>query len=457
MSSASTPAGGTPPAPTTSRYGRQQLHAAIASIVGTTIEWYDYFLYGAVAALVFNKVFFTNLNPVTGTIAAFGTFAVGFLARPIGAAVFGELGDKRGRKSALLLTLLVMGVSTVAIGLLPTYNQIGLWAPALLILVRIGQGFAAGGEWGGAVLLTFENSGGVRRGLMASLPGIGIGIGSLLSTGIVALLTATMSAASFAAWGWRIPFLVSAVIVLFGVMIRMTLDETDEFERAKAAGELEAAAKSSVLDVVRGNWRELLIVIGARIGENGCYYLFGTFVVAYAAIAKISAPTVLFAVSVAFAIEIVAIPFFGWVSDWVGRRTVYGFGAGVLTCWGWVFFHLLDTGTPALIFLAVIVGIVFAHSAMFGAQSAFFAELFGVKVRYSGLALGHSIGAIIGGGIAPLIATALLKANGGAALLVSAYASAMGVVTIITLLASRRYAARSDTARQDADGPAVHA
>lgn len=419
---------------------RRRRIAALSSIAGTTIEWYDYFLYGAVSALIFNKVFFTNLDPITGTIASLGTFAVGFIARPFGAAFFGQLGDRVGRKSALIWTLAVMGVATVGIGFLPTFNEIGLWAALLLTIMRLLQGFAAGGEWGGAVLITFENSHGVRRGFMAALPGMGIGIGSLLSTGSVALLTAVLSPEQFLEWGWRIPFIASAVIIIIGVVLRKTLDETEEFLEEKKAAQNQisnlAETRSPIREMVSSNWRELLVVMGARIGENGCYYLFGTFVIAYANIYNLNTTTVLSAVSAAFATEIIAIPFFGWVSDKLGRRTVYGFGAVFLMGWSWVFFSLLDTNDPVYIFMAIMFGIVLGHSAMFGAQSAFFAELFPTKVRYSGLALGHAVGAIIGGGLAPMAAGALIKIF-DSSVSVSLYACLMGAITLVTLVASR--------------------
>lgn len=425
-----------PPTPQSSavKRGDPRWRAAFASVAGTTLEWFDYFLYGAMAALVFNKVFFSDLDALTGTIAAFGTFAVGFIARPFGAIMFGILGDKRGRKYSLMATIIVMGIATVAIGLLPTYTQVGMLAPALLTICRIFQGFAAGGEWGGAILLTFENSRGIRRGLMAALPGAGVGIGSLMSTGSVAILTATLSEEDLLAWGWRIPFIASIAIFLVGIYMRRALSETEEFEAARAKGE---QAKTPLRELIVNHWRELLIVLGVRVGENGGYYLLGTFVVAYAVHVGADRTIVLSAVSLAFAITIFTIPFFGWVSDVLGRSRVYGFGALVLAIWGWVYFRLIATDNPALIFLAVLVGMVLAYSAMFGAQSALLAELFGVGVRYSGVALGHSVGAIIGGGLAPLIATALLAVPGMGNTLVAAYASAMGIIALVTLIVAR--------------------
>ena len=408
--------------------------AAVASILGTTIEWYDYFLYGSVAALVFNKLFFTDLDPIVGTVAAFGTFAVAFIARPFGAAFFGQLGDRRGRKQALQLTLAIMGVSTVAIGLLPTYQSIGLLAPALLMVLRLGQGFAAGGEWGGAVLLTFENSKGSRRGLTAALPGMGTGLGALLATGSVALLTSVLSDEQFLTWGWRIPFLASSVIILLGIYIRLNLTETAEFKAAQT--EVPKTAKAPVLSLLKNNWRELLIVIGVRLGENGGYYIFSTFAVAYAVQADVNSSIVLTAISVAAGVQVAAIPLFGWLSDKLGRKLVYGLGAAILSVWAWIFFNLLDSNSPTAIYIAILVGITIAHSAMFGPQSAFLAELFGVRVRYSGVALGHSLGSILGGGLAPIIATSLLAARGGDPLLVSIYVCALGILTIVTLVSA---------------------
>lgn len=413
----------------------QRRRAAIASVVGTTIEWYDFFLYGAVAALVFNKLFFTSLDPLTGTIAAFGTFAAGFLIRPFGAVFFGSLGDRKGRRHALMATLVVMGVATVGIGFLPTYERVGLLAPALLMVLRLLQGFAAGGEWGGAVLLTFENSGKNGRGLMASLPGMGVGIGSLLSTGSVALLMAVLSEDDFLSWGWRVPFLASSIIIVVGIYMRLALTETPEFEQSRQEGQ---NVKTPLRQLFRGYWRELLVVIGVRLGENGGYYLLGTFVVAYAVHVGADSAIVLAAISLTFALTIVTIPIFGWLSDRIGRITVYAFGASVLMVWSWVFFRFIETNNPALIFLAILVGLIFGYSAMFGAQSALIAELFDVKVRYTGLALGHSLGAILGGGLAPLIAAALLSVPEIGRELVAGYASCMGLLTLLTLIVSRR-------------------
>jgi len=431
------PDGATQPSPAQRR--RRRI-AVWSSVAGTTIEWYDYFLYGAVSALIFNKVFFADLDPLTGTIAAFGTFAVGFIIRPFGAAFFGQLGDRRGRKHALMWTLAIMGIATVGIGLLPTSATIGLWAAVLLTLLRMAQGFAAGGEWGGAVLITFENAGGVRRGLMASLPGIGVGLGSVLSTGSVALLRSIMSAEDFLAWGWRVPFIASSCIIIVGVLMRRSLEESEEFQDVKDQPQSEAetaATKAPLVRLIRQYWKELLVVIGTRIGENGSYYLFGTFVVAYAATMQLDTATVLAAVSVAFAISIVTIPFFGWVSDKLGRRLVYAAGALFLSIWAWIFFALLDTNQTIYIFMAIVCGIVLGYSAMFGAQSAFFAEIFPVQVRYSGLALGHAIGAIIGGGLAPLVSAALMKGYGSSTP-VSVYACTMGILTLATLFFSRK-------------------
>ena len=425
--------------PTPAQRRRRRI-AVWSSVAGTTIEWYDYFLYGAVSALIFNKVFFADLDPLTGTIAAFGTFAVGFLIRPFGAAFFGQLGDRHGRKTALMWTLAIMGIATVGIGLLPTFATIGVWAAVLLTILRMAQGFAAGGEWGGAVLISFESAGGVRRGLMASLPGIGVGLGSVLSTGSVALLRNIMSPESFLTWGWRVPFIASSCIIIIGLIMRRALEESEEFEEAKnrPQSSVEATAtKAPLVQLIRQYWKELLVVIGTRIGENGSYYLFGTFVVAYAANMQLNTATVLTAVSVAFAISIVAIPFFGWVSDHLGRRLVYAAGAFFLSLWAWIFFALLDTNQTIYIFIAIVFGIVLGYSAMFGAQSAFFAEIFPVQVRYSGLALGHAIGAIIGGGLAPLISAALMKGYGSSAP-VSVYACTMGILTMGTLLFSRK-------------------
>ena len=402
---------------------------AVASFIGTTIEWYDFFLYGTAAALVFNRLFFPTFDPLMGTLAAFGTYAVGFFARPVGGIVIGHYGDKIGRKSMLVLTLVVMGVATFLIGLLPTYAQIGPWAAVGLVLLRVAQGFGVGGEWGGAVLMAVEHAPPGTRGYYGSWPQIGVPAGLVISTAVFAVFS-RLPEEQFLSWGWRVPFLLSALLVIVGLMIRVRILETPAFTKVKEASR---EAHQPIIELLKTYPKQVLLAMGARFGENGAFYIYSVFVLTYATQhVKMPQQVVLTAMLIGAGLELMAIPFFGAMSDRFGRRPVYLFGAIATALWAYPLFRLLDTASPPLVWLALIVAFVFSHAAMYGPQAAFFSELFGTRVRYSGASLGAQLAAVLAGGTSPFIATLLLARYGTNAL--SLYLIFMATVTIVAVL-----------------------
>jgi metabolite-proton symporter len=443
----------TPAAPTPSR--STIVKVVSASMAGTTVEWYDFFLYGVAAALVFPKVFFPASDPAVGVLLALGTFAIGFLARPVGGLVFGHYGDLLGRKKLLVISLLMMGLATFLIGVLPAYETIGLAAPIILIVLRLVQGFGLGGEWGGAVLIVSEYGDKRRRGFWASWPQAGVPLGQLLANGLLALLAVVQSEEAFLSWGWRIPFLMSAVLVLIGLFIRLSIEESPVFRQAqeharqKAAG--GAAAPMPILEVFRKYPREVFTAMGARFAENVSYYIFTVVIVTY--LTKnppehtASSSFVLNAVLIGAAVHFLTIPVWGALSDRFGRKPLYLFGATGVAIWSFVFVFLVDTNNFALTVVAVVGGLLF-HGAMYGPQAAFLSELFGTRVRYSGVSVGYQLASIVAGGLAPLIAVALYTGF-GSGYAISVYVAVSAVITIVAV------GTYSETRNRDlADDPA---
>ncbi|MEU7524166.1 MFS transporter [Saccharothrix sp. NPDC042600] len=384
-----------------------------ASLVGTAVEWYDFFLYGSAAALVFNKLFFPQSDPLVGTMLAFLTYALGFVARPLGGLVFGHFGDRVGRKKLLMVSLVTMGVATAAIGLLPTYASIGVWAAVLLTVLRLVQGFAIGGEWGGAVLLVSEHGSARWRGFWASWPQAGVPVGNLLATAVLAVLAATMPDETFLDWGWRVPFLLSAVLIGLGYWIRSSIEDAPVFVEARAKAEAaKGTRRAPALEALRRHPKQIAVCISARMVENISYYIITAFVLTYVTThLHLDKAVVLNALLLANVVHLVAIPAFGALSDRIGRRPVYLVGTVGMGLWALLFFPLLDTRDGWLLTLAVVGGLI-AHAAMYGPQAAFFAEQFDTEVRYSGTSIGYQVTSIIAGSLAPLIATALLSRYG---------------------------------------------
>ena len=412
----------------------------LSSFTGAMIEWYDFFLYGQAAALVFGKVFFPNQDPLVGTLAAFATFAVGFGARPIGGVIFGHLGDRVGRKSALVATLFLMGIATFLIGCLPTYAAIGVGAPVLLIVLRLLQGVAAGGEWGGAVLMLTEHAPPQRRGFYGAWPQMASSAALILATGLMYGMSEALGDEAFLSWGWRLPFLVSFVLMFVGVFIRLRIPESPEFERVKRAEQIE---KQPVVVAVRTEWRSILLVIGMRMAENVCGYLVSVFALSYATQnLGLAASLGLLANMLAALVQFFITPFYGALSDRIGRKPVYLLGAGLHVALAFPFFALVETRSVPLILIAWVLGYAVANGALFATQPAFFSELFGAKVRYSGISIGYQFSAMIAGGLAPFVATGLVAWAGGATWPVSLYWMAVGAITFGTTLLCRETVVR---------------
>jgi len=405
-----------------------------ASMIGTTIEWYDFFLYGSAAALVFNKLFFPSFDPLVGTLLAFATYAVGFVARPLGGIVFGHYGDRIGRKRLLMLSLVIMGIATILIGLLPTYAQVGVWAPVGLIVLRLVQGFAVGGEWGGAVLMAAEHGDAARRGFWASWPQAGVAAGSLLSAGMLAIMAAAMSEAEFLAWGWRVPFLLSAVLVVVGWYIRHRVAESPMFQAALA--EADELPKLPAMEVIRERPLAILLGSGLRVGENISYYILTVFSLTY--LVDVAAETrglALEALLIGAAVQFFAIPLLALLSDRIGRRPVYAFGAFGLAGFIFAFFPLLASGDARWIVAALVAGLFF-HAAMYGPQAAFITELFPTRIRYSGVSIAYQLTSIVAGSLAPIVAL-WLYSEYGSATPVALYVGAACIISGVSALLAK--------------------
>ncbi|MFP1763190.1 MFS transporter [Lonsdalea quercina] len=390
---------------------------AAASSIGTALEWYDFTVYNIMAALVFNHIFFPSFDPLVGTILAFSTYAVGYISRPIGGVIFGHLGDVLGRRFVLVATLVIMGVTTALMGLLPDYAHWGIWSPLLLVTLRFIQGIALGGEWAGAVLLSMEHGRSHQRGRNASFAQVGPSCGTLIGTGLITLVTLAMSPDSFQAWGWRIPFLLSLVLVVFGLWLRSGVGETPAFLKLEKSKHITQAPVRAVFSQ---HLRSLLIAGGSRIGSDVLYALVVVFTLTYmTTVLNLPPPLALTATMLGAVGNAIAVPLFGMLSDRFGRRPVCMGGALAAILWAFVFFALLDSTQPVQICLAVVVGLLI-HASMYGPQAAFITEQFPTQVRYAGSSLAYTLAGIVGGGFAPLIITYLF-ASYGTSLAVSLY------------------------------------
>lgn len=397
-------------------------------MVGTTIEWYDFFIYGAAAALIFNKLFFPNLDPLTGVLAAFATYAVGFIGRPLGGLVFGHFGDKIGRKSMLLLTLMLMGIPTVLIGLLPTYESIGYWAAIGLVILRFIQGMAMGGEWGGAVLMAVEHAPEGKKGFWGSLPQASTGGGLMLASIALGLVSLLPEQALFS-WGWRIPFLASIILLVVGWYIRVKVPESPDFEKVKQQAE---AIKVPALQVFKQHPKQLISIIVARAAENAWFYIASTFTLAYTTTQLgIARQEILFATICGAAVILVMTPLCGHLSDKVGQRNMFMFGLCVLALYCYPFFSMLNSKDPVLVWAAIVLAIGVVFPLMYAPQAQLFARQFPAEIRYSGISISVQLAGVVGGGLAPLIATKLLSVGAGNPYLIMLYIASMAVVAII--------------------------
>ncbi|MFD9948672.1 MFS transporter [Nonomuraea sp. NPDC059023] len=383
---------------------QQTRRVILASLVGTSLEWYDFFLYTTAATLVFGKLFFPTLDPFNATLAALASNAVAFVARPLGGVVFGHFGDRVGRKTVLVVTLLMMGVATFLIGILPSFDSVGILAPVLLVTLRFIQGLGLGGEWGGAVIMTMEHGDQRRRGFNASWPQVGVPAGYVLATALLTVLSLTLTNEAFLSWGWRVPFLLSGVLVLVGFWVRRRISESPQFAEIDTKG---AKAKMPLLEVIRTHPRALLSAFTARIGVDVAFYTFTAYILVYITTTLGMDRSVgLNAVLIGSALQLFLIPAFGALSDRVGRRTVYLAGVVAAAVWVFAFFPLLETRSFPLIALAAVVALI-THAAMYGPQAAFIAELFSTRLRYSGASMGYQVAGIVGGALAPIVALKL--------------------------------------------------
>ena len=402
--------------------------AVIAATVGTTIEWYDFFIYGTAAGLVFGKLYFPNEDPLSATLAAFGTYFIGFVGRPIGAAIFGHYGDRIGRKATLIATLMCMGIATFLIAFVPSYASIGIWGAVLLTVLRVIQGIGVGGEWGGSVLISMEwaRTHG-SRGLVASWPQFGVPSGLFLSN-LAILAFSKLSGDQFLTWGWRIPFLLSIVLVGIGLWVRLGILETPVFQKLLSERKIERAP---IVEVISKQPREIILSALLRMAEQAPFYIFTAFVFAYATgTLKMSRDFVLVAVLVASLVSFVSIPLSGHISDRIGRRKMYLIGAAVTGLFGFLYFGMLGTAVPSAIFIAIVLSLI-PHDMQYGPQAALIAEAFTPRLRYSGASLGYQLASIIAGGPAPLIATALFAAyHSGYAIAI--YIAACAVVSLVS-------------------------
>ena len=403
------------------------LTVGFASLIGTSIEWYDFFIFASAAALVFPGLFFPKLDAFTALLGSFGIFWVGFLGRPIGGIIFGHFGDRIGRKTMLVLTLTIMGLATFLVGVAPTFSSLGYWAAILLVILRLCQGIAVGGEWGGAVLMATEHAPANRRGFFGSWPQVGVPVGLILSS---LLFSWVSGRADFIAFSWRIPFLLSIILVAVGLFVRLSVQETPDFERVKRNQDV---VKMPIITVLAQHWKTVLLAAGAFFVVNGSFYLYVTQIVSYGKVNLHVPASVLFnATLVGAIVSFFVLPLAGAISDRIGRRPIFLVGAVLTLVLAFPIYALIDTRSPLLIVLAVSIG-QFSLSLMYGPQAALFSEMFGTNVRYSGASLGYQGASILAGGLAPTIATILLQFSGGASWPIAVYLMVMAVITLVSV------------------------
>ena len=405
-----------------------------SAFAGTTIEWYDFYLYGTAAALIFNVQFFPSNSELGSLLASFATLAVGFFARPLGGIVAGHLGDRVGRKALLVVSLLCMGTASTLIGLVPNFDAIGWWAAVSLVVLRIAQGLSAGAEWGGSALLSVEHAPARKRGLFGSFTQIGSAAGMLLATSSFFLVQSLMSDEAFESFGWRIPFLASALLVALGLWIRLGVSDATEFQELKDSGKV---AKAPLREVLTAHPRVLLITIGLRLAQNSVFYLITVYMLSYLSDNRGDSTSGVTAVMIASAVGLVTGPAWGWVSDRIGRKPVTIFGLIGIAVFGWIFFAFLDSGPLGLLPLVVILGMNLAHDAVYGPQAAWFAEQFPIEVRYSGVNMGYQLGTVIGGGIMPMVAALLYVAGGHSPWLICGYLTLLCVLSLIAAIGAK--------------------
>lgn len=402
----------------------------IASVVGSSVEWFDYFLYGTVAALVFNQLFFVTDDPAFGTLYAFATFALAFFIRPLGGIIFSHIGDRIGRKKTLVLTLSLMGLATFLMGVLPTYAQIGIWAPVFLIILRLIQGLGLGGEWGGALLLAVEYAPKEKRGFFGSVPQMGVTIGMLMGTIALSIMTLLPDEA-FMTWGWRVPFLLSALLVVFGLWIRKGIEETPTFQKTQEKGEIP---KLPIADTLKYHWREVLIATGAKVVETAPFYIFGTFIVSYGTQQlNFNQTSILMAVTVGTIVTTILMPIMGSLSDKIGRKKLYVGGTILMIFFAFPYFWLIHQESVFLLFLATIIGLGIIWAPITAVLGTMFSEIFSANVRYTGISLGYQIGAAVAGGTAPLIATALLIRFNNSYIPVALYIILTALISLVAI------------------------
>jgi len=420
--------------------------AVIAATVGTTIEWYDFFIYGTAAGLIFPKLFFPNEDPLTGTLAAFGTYFIGFVGRPIGAAIFGHFGDRIGRKATLISTLMLMGIATFLVAFVPGYESIGIWGAVILTVLRMLQGIGVGGEWGGSVLISMEWARGHgSRGLIASWPQFGVPSGLFLSN-LAILGFSAWSGADFATWGWRAPFFLSIVLIGIGLWIRLGILETPVFQQLVREKKIERAP---IVEVIKRQPREIILSALLRMSEQAPFYIFTAFVFAYGVgTLKMSRDLILTAVLVASCVSFVTIPLAGHISDRIGRRKMYLIGAAATGVFAFLYFAMLDSAVPAAVFIAIVLSLI-PHDIQYGPQAALIAEAFTPRLRYSGASLGYQLASVIAGGPAPLIATALFAAY-GSGYAIAIYIAACAIVSLIATALMPDYTGKDISAEYDA-------